>query len=77
MPQAAKPVHQPLLSPTTVGLRATTAEAHTHRAHAPHREKPLQREAHALQLDSNLPSTHLETACAQQQTPSTAPLPIL
>ena len=41
-------------------------------ASAPQKEKPLQREACAPQLENALCSLHREKACAQQERPSTA-----
>ena len=52
-------------------LRATTTEAHVHRARAPQREKPPQWEAPALQQSSPR-LRQLEKARVQQQRPNAA-----
>jgi len=59
--QLLKPVHEALLK---LGQLP--------KAHALQQEKPVQREAHTLQLATSPCSPLLEKACTQQQRPSTA-----
>ena len=63
MPQSNSAHATQLLS-----LRTTTTEVQAPKVHALHAEKPLQRETHALQLESSPPLQQLEKAQAWRRT---------
>ena len=64
-------IEQLNLDPQLLSLHVATPVARVPRACAPQQEKPLQREAHAMHLESSLWS-QLEIACIEQLRPSAA-----
>jgi len=59
-------------APQLPSPRAASTEARVPRACAPQQERPQQREAHTLQLESNPCSPTLERALEKQRRPSAA-----